>query len=69
MLIDALGGFAGVTIRVRHELAPASMRLLDTLGARVEIDPTAPECVRFEKPYEHALKAGGCRECKRVNAA
>lgn len=68
-LIDALHGFQGVTIRVRHPLAPASMRLLDTLGATVEIDPSAPECVRFAGKFSHALKPGGCVECARVERA
>jgi hypothetical protein len=43
-LIDGLAGLAGVTIRVRHELPDASMRLMRTLGVHVEITPDAPRC-------------------------
>lgn len=44
-LLDALTGLAGVTITVRHELAPASARLMASLGVRVLVDPAAPACV------------------------
>lgn len=60
-LVDALSGLAGVTIRVRHELRPESMLLMETLGATVEIDESAPPC---QKPVlvDSALRARGVRD-------
>jgi hypothetical protein len=68
-LIDALGGFGGVTIRVRHELPDASMRLLATLNARVEIDPTAPECFHFGGKHNTEITPGGCARCRAMERA
>lgn len=72
-LIDALGGFAGVTIRVRHELPEASMRLLDTLGAHVVIDPAAEPCERIVLPNapgsEDHYSSRMCPMCRAVTAS
>lgn len=60
-LIDALTGLAGVTIRVRHPLAPASMRLMETLAVRVVIDPRADPCANWE------AHNGGCAKCRALD--
>ena len=42
----------GVTIRVRHELGEAQIRLLEALNVTVVVDPHAQRC------------AGTCKSCK-----
>jgi len=63
LLIDALSELGGLTITVRHELAPASQRLMDTLGVTVLVDPSAPECERF---HDRTGERQRCRRCARV---
>lgn len=59
-LLDALTGFQGVTITVRHELPPASQHLMDTLGVTVNVDPRAARCVR-DNPWTRKRRA--CALC------
>lgn len=59
-LIVGLAGITGVTIRVRHELPEASMRLMRTLGVTVVIDAAADDCVRIN---ERAGVVQRCRKC------
>jgi hypothetical protein len=69
-LIAGLAGLNGITLRVRHELHPASMRLMETLGVRVEITPDAPRCERIVLSYagDHP-GTRPCAECLRVERA
>lgn len=62
-LIDGLAGIQGVTIRVRHDLPDASVRLMCTLGVVVVVAPDAPECVRF---HDRSGVRQRCRRCVRV---
>ena len=71
-LIDALSGLAGVTIRVRHELPEASMRLMDTLGATVVVDPAAEPCGRFtvmSRGEPDRVSERMCPKCEAVERA
>lgn len=68
-LIDALTELHGVTITVRHPLHDAAMRLMDTPGVTVVIDPSAPPCERFlqashGQPWRVSDRM--CPECERV---
>lgn len=70
-LLDALTELHGVTITVRHELKPASQRLMDTLGVRVVIDPRAEPCEQFtlrtsRDPRPDRVAERMCEECARL---
>jgi hypothetical protein len=53
-------------IRVRHELPEANVKLVESFGWRVVVDPAASACVRFSSPYERTLNPDGCVTCRRV---
>jgi hypothetical protein len=65
LLVDALSAIGGMTITVRHELEPAAMRLMDTLGVTVRIDPSAPRCVRAEGGWTDRDRPV-CRRCAAI---
>lgn len=56
----------GIEIRVRHELGERQMRMLETLGASVVIDPAAPECFHV---HSRTYEVERCRRCARVERA
>ena len=67
-LIDGLSGLAGVTIRVRHELTDASMRLMGTLGVRVIVDPVhGDRCIRVDVGFGRDEPSKKCRRCAAVD--
>jgi hypothetical protein len=66
-LIVALAGLTGTTIRVRHELPEASMRLMCTLAVTVIIDPSADPCVKFTGKHNSDLKPDGCARCRALD--
>lgn len=69
LLVDALSELGGYTITVRHELAPPSQRLMDTLGVTVLIDPAAPACTKFFCGPRNVYEAGQtCRKCLAIEA-
>lgn len=65
VLVDALTGLGGLTITVRHDLEPASQKLMDTLGVQVIVDPSAPRCAR---DTEWADRPGrrACTKCAAI---
>lgn len=43
-LLDTLHGLGPVEIRMRHEPGPSQRKLIEALGGRIVIDPSAPAC-------------------------